>query len=683
MRKGRRSYDESTRQRLLDLWRGQDDFGEPIGCVATSYTFQADFFEEQCLGRFLRMDTESAEDGRAYLLEHETKLSQAFACVFVDHGQVAGSRSLRWHLLPVRVRGAIQHAKISLLQWESCVRILVGSANLTVPGYRSNFEHMASLDLRPEGGPPLSILRDVVGCLRALQQRSPGTEQGAGPQKALGEFLSGVVERTRGWTEDDSHRGKPKCSFVWIGPGRPSLFASMAKLWSGPPATFARILSPFFSDGRDARTTTDELERELLISRGECAIQFVCPGHRAPDGAIELQVPEALRKPSRAYVEHGFSFVAELQGGEEQERRHLHAKSLWVQRDGRVLLAVGSSNFTVNGTGVAKSPNVEANLVYEIPDATDTFGKMCAAASPPMEDVDLDAQEVRFLHDPDDQVETSDGCEYAPLPDAFGAALFDPRDSGGALHLELIDPPPRGFSVSGAGKILLDGANLGDTNFPRVVTLHWPQPRPPSVLEVAWSEKGETLRAVWVVNVTNAAALPPPDELRQLNLEELLQVLTSARPYHEAVARVIRAREATGKPAPAPIVDPHRKVDTSNYLLRRMKRLSAALEGLRERMQRPVFSHDALMWRLRGPLGPLALAQRLAQEEGEAAGFMIAEVATTLADAPPTFGAEVAKDEADREIRAVLDELVKLARQHPAPANLASYVDNACKEILS
>jgi hypothetical protein len=114
-----------------------------------------------------------------------------------------------------------------------------------------------------------------------------------------------------------------------------------------------------------------------------------------------------------------------------------------------------------------------------------------------------------------------------------------------------------------------------------------------------------------------------------------------------------------------------------------MKRLSAALEGLRERMQRPVFSHDALMWRLRGPLGPLALAQRLAQEEGEAAGFMIAEVATTLADAPPTFGAEVAKDEADREIRAVLDELVKLARQRPAPANLASYVDNACKEILS
>jgi hypothetical protein len=200
---------------------------------------------------------------------------------------------------------------------------------------------------------------------------------------------------------------------------------------------------------------------------------------------------------------------------------------------------------------------------------------------------------------------------------------------------------------------------------------------------VAWTKDSETLRSVWVVNVTNTAALPPPDELRQLNLDELLQVLTSARPYHEAVARVIRARDGKTKPEAISAMDPHKKVNTSNYLLRRMKRLSAALEGLRERMQRGVFSLDALLWRLRGPLGPLALAQRLAQEEGEAAGFMIAEVATTLADGKPTFGSGLDTEVAEREIRTVLNELVDLARQRSAPANLASYVDDACKEILS
>ncbi len=680
MKKGRRSYDESARQRLLDLWRGEDDFGEPIGCVATSYTFQADFFEEQCLGRFLRMDTESAQDERGYILEHETKLAQAFACVLVDQSQVAGNRSLRWHLLPVRIRGAIQHAKLTLLHWEDCVRLLIGSANLTVPGYRSNFEHMASLDFRPGAGPPITILRDALGCLRALRQLSPGDEHAAGPQQALIEFLDGVAAKTRHWGAEGWRRGEPRCSLVWTGPARPSLFARMGELWSGPRATFARVLSPFFDDGKDARATTDALEQELLLARGENVIEFVGPGHRAPDGAIELMIPEALRKPSRAAVEHRFAFVSDVPTDGEGERRALHAKSLWVDRDARALFVVGSSNFTVNGTGLARVPNFEANLIYEIPDVNAAFAKVCGAASPPREDVDLEG-EVRFLHDPDDGGETDDGSEFRPLPDAFGAALFDPVRDGGTLLLELLTSPPHGFRVSGGEATLLDGAALAAGDWPRVISVRWPRPRPPSSLDVVWEQDGEALRAVWVVNVTDRAALPPPDELRQLNLEELLQVLTSARPYHQAVARIIKARTPARPPEDGPVVDPHKKVNTSAYLLRRMKRLAAALEGLRERLQRAVFSRDALLWRLRGPLGPLALARRLAAEEGEAAGFMIAEVATTLADAKPTFGEGLNRDETREEVRAVLQELVDLARDRAAPPNLASYVDDVCKEV--
>jgi hypothetical protein len=652
MKKGRRSYEENARQRLLDLWCGEDDFGEPIGCVATSYTFQADFFEEQCLGRFLRMDTESAEDECGYILEHATKLAQAFACVLVDQSQVAGHRSLRWHLLPVRIRGAIQHAKLTLLQWEDCVRLLVGSANLTVSGYRSNFEHMALLDFRPGAGPPITILRDALGCLRALRQFSPGDEHTVGPQQALTEFLDGVAAKTRRWGAESWHRGEPRCSLVWTGPARPSLFARMGELWSGRRARFARVLSPFFNDGKDARATTDALEQELLLARGENVIEFVVPGHRAPDVPTD----------------------------EEEERRALHAKSLWVDRDARALFVVGSSNFTVSGTGLARVPNFEANLVYEIPDVNAAFAKVCGAASPPREYVDLEG-DVRFLHDPDDEGETDDGSDLTPLPDAFGAALFDPVRDGGTLLLELLALPPHGFRVSGGEAMLLDGAALVTRDWPRVISVRWSRPRPPSSLDVAWEQDGEALCAVWVVNVTDRLALPPPYELHQLNLEELLQVLTSARPYHQAVARIIRARTPARPPGDGPVVDPHKKVKTSAYLLRRMKRLAAALEGLRERMQRAVFSRDALLWRLRGPLGPLALARRLAAEEGEAAGFMIAEVATTLADAKPTFGEGLNRDDARGAVRAVLQELVDLARGRPAPPNLTSYVDDVCKEV--
>jgi hypothetical protein len=44
----------------------------------------------------------------------------------------------------------------------------------------------------------------------------------------------------------------------------------------------------------------------------------------------------------------------------------------------------------------------------------------------------------------------------------------------------------------------------------------------------------------------------------------------------------------------------------------------------------PVASLDALRWRLRGPIGPIALAKRLAAEDPDGAAFMIAEFATTL-----------------------------------------------------
>ncbi|MGH8502867.1 MAG: hypothetical protein ACREVE_10455 [Gammaproteobacteria bacterium] len=103
MNKGRKSYNEQTRVRLLDLWQSDDAFGPPIGCVATTFTFDPAVFEEQCLARFLALQSNPNESPRVYVLEREEKLAQSFACVIVDEHHVAPDRSLRWHLLPVRL----------------------------------------------------------------------------------------------------------------------------------------------------------------------------------------------------------------------------------------------------------------------------------------------------------------------------------------------------------------------------------------------------------------------------------------------------------------------------------------------------------------------------------------------------------------------------------------------------
>jgi hypothetical protein len=65
-----RRKDDQSRRRALDLWQAPAGAGEPLVCLATSFTFDAAFFETECVGRFLQMDTHPTEsDSVGYLLE--------------------------------------------------------------------------------------------------------------------------------------------------------------------------------------------------------------------------------------------------------------------------------------------------------------------------------------------------------------------------------------------------------------------------------------------------------------------------------------------------------------------------------------------------------------------------------------------------------------------------------------
>ena len=55
--------------KILDAWIPPDDAGEPVGCLATSFTFSPVFFEEECLGRFLQLGTNATEDGHQRVRE--------------------------------------------------------------------------------------------------------------------------------------------------------------------------------------------------------------------------------------------------------------------------------------------------------------------------------------------------------------------------------------------------------------------------------------------------------------------------------------------------------------------------------------------------------------------------------------------------------------------------------------
>jgi len=564
--------------------------------------------------------------------------------------------------------------------WEHCIRVLIGSANLTEPGFRRNQEVMAVLDFRADAGAPKELLLECVRFLQEIRRYAPGLDhRNSGPQTALEAFLRSVEQRVRLLPASD--REEAECVVLSLVPGRPSVVDQIGELWKAPAPDQAWVLSPFYDLGQQASDTAARFA-ELLTTRGARSVVFAAPGRKLPDGKIQIDAPEALKKSSHPSLSHRFSTILERYHVDGKEvDRSLHAKSIWLQRDERALYILGSSNFTAAGLGLHPGHNIELNLAYVISDCASEFGRLCVQSWPRDEEL-RELEGVQFLANaPNDSAENPD----APvLPGAFGLALYCLDGKGARLELEIGDSAPLVFDVrSKDGLVILDGKAYWREGALRIVKVPWEATRPPSALEVRWrDDKRGGCLAQWIVNVEDMSALPPPDELGSLSLEELMEILTSARPLHELVTRILERREkkaATGAPIE---VDPHKKVDTSQFLLHRMRRVAQALEGLRARLQQPMGSIEALRWRLRGPIGPMVLAKRLAEEDPAGAAFMISEVATTLRGVSWQALGSLSDGEVKAEINQTVQLLHDLAHKASAPANLAKYVKDSFAELL-
>ena len=80
-----------------------------------------------------------------------------------------------------------------------------------------------------------------------------------------------------------------------------------------------------------------------------------------------------------------------------------------------------------------------------------------------------------------------------------------------------------------------------------------------------------------------------------------------------------------------PTWDPLRRYDLRSTFLRRIRSRARVLAALRQNLQRPVWSLQALQWRLEGFIGIKPLAERLLDELAMADG-QVDEALLTLAD---------------------------------------------------
>ena len=673
----------SSRGAMLDLWRSPEGTGDPVGCLATTYTFHPGLFDEQCLARFLDIESEPDREDLAFLLERETRLGGVYAGVLVDHTQAGVEHSLRWDVLPVRVRAGKQHAKISLLSWTRRLRIIIASANLTEAGYRTNFEVAAAVDLGPDDA-DLSMLADTVTFLRNLVAFVPGAADDPPEVHRLRAFLD-QVERQAGEWRRPGRGGRVRRQLVFTLPPIPGGSAegglsslehavTACRKRGGSPAE-AWVASPFFDDDDDtddSRVTAALCKR---LGRGKTRdVTFCVPALRdgSPGATQRLMAPRSLVRTAEKYQAR---VRVEMLPHEDDDKnaRPWHAKMLTLRSEAYSVLMIGSSNFTCAGMGVTPHRHAEANLLTLVDRvASGRESGRLEAIWPEMEMVtDPDATEwLGAKSEEEDEQATA-----TALPAGFLSATYR---AGAVRQIVLrLDAAhlPADWQVHACGRDareLLTDATWRDAGQPREIVVDWDAAQPPDRLLVRWAE-GE---AFLPLNVEDSRALPPPAKLEEMSADEMLWILATVDP--SAAFRTWARRQQSSElfddevdSATPPDLDPLRRYDLQATFLHRIRRRARVLGQLRANLERPVWSRQALEWRLRGLIGVEQLAVRLARELTEASSATD-EALLTLADFlivlrevdyQPMVGA-LPKDQFDELFRPFLPEIVdRLAQQ--------------------
>lgn len=655
--------------KLLEYWSPPDGAGMPVGCLATSFTFEADFFTQDCLSRFLSLSTLTSEgegsESIAAILEEEERLSEAQVCVLIDRNTPAEKRNLRWDLLPVSVPGGLLHAKVAVLIWEHSARVIVGSANLTQAGYRRQIEIGVALDLNADSAVPRNVFEEFVAELRSLVAAAPGPETAA---KARAVAIIDLFEqRVNEVGPSSQHQADLLLKVASTQKGAKPL-DGLADVWRGAQPKWATVVSPFWDSGPNPTAVE--------------AIRSYLTGRPASDRWTRLVVgvdpyTGTIRAPVSLPSTGDIEIAAFDSPGSEP--RTLHAKLFLFESDTWTAAMIGSSNATAAGLGLQPRPHRELNLWFGCPTGSKTARQLrslvCAGDA-------LDLADERCEQLPDEDEPTT-----PLLPDGFETCIVALRPHP-LVRLTLIpkDLPPSWEVRLPTGEVLTSSRAWTTAGAPTVVEVGLPTPTYPAYVDVFWHESAEKMQATWTANVEDRGALPPATELSALPVDVLLAALASSRPLPVALERELRRRERTPSTAGRVELDPLHRFDDSGLLLQRARRYSVALWELQARLARPVSGPDALQWRLNGAVGPTALSEGIVRsfEAGEMpaaeAQFLIAELALTVAAVDWTSSV---RNVERSHLRALLRTTVALLR-HCAEqvdgeidSSLAQYVESA------
>jgi hypothetical protein len=449
----------------------------------------------------------------------------------------------------------------------------------------------------------------------------------------------------------------------------------MSQIWgNGAGPDLIEVCAPFWAAPVSGRNPVVVALSERMILRGDREVRVLAPGERDANGAWMLDAPKGAFEHHHTGRPLGVEIHA-VPAAQQNEHRPLHAKiQRWSRETGGELVLVGSSNATEAGLGLATARNIEANLCF-VGDGERSTRVAFNALFPHAE------RATGNLSYHERQV--AEEGSNAPAASAFFAWAELSRESDRSklvVGFDLEEREPDGWNLGLSGEVILTAERHRERGRPAEVTFDLPGDRMPFAVEVLWLENGEARSSEIPVNAADEASRADSTLRAELDLDTVLDTLASGLPLWRRLVEVAsRSKKAQGTSQRAEL-DPHRRVDTSAFLMQRMRRISRALEGLRERLAAPVATPSSLEWRFQGPLGPVRIARLLA---GSLDGpsdvvFVLAELALVVARASETVRADGLDQEAvDGRFRVAVDELASMKPALDGDAVLESYFDRA------
>ncbi|HND51597.1 MAG TPA: hypothetical protein PLV92_04340 [Pirellulaceae bacterium] len=607
------------------------DVGPPWACLATTFEFNAEYFESELLPRFLGLRFDLTENEPTFLVEREEALALTRVAALVDQSRFDSQQStLRWDQLPIRIPNGIQHAKITVLAWRNFVRILVGSANITREGYRRNREIFTALDFwNGQQSAPRRLLIETLDLLALLLDWAHTAKASIERTGAILDDLRRVAREWSDAPDDFTPRERPRATWAVTHPstttGRParSALRELLQQWGTRRVESVRIVTPFTA--RDSRSSDPvvELLGQLAMSR-DCKGYLVVPElPRAPEEPERrIDVPIGFKASWESLLgRRGGSFVLPIPAcveGREARNRPLHAKCVLLESesDDIAQLMVGSSNFTPRGMGLGVQ-NFEANLIFEDVCSKKRDGRRLSERvglpiswdeSLPSDEVIWQVAENRADDEPD---------SLPALPGFFAWATYSQTTGRIALGLDRTHAEPSQWSVRlpglGTVETMLfvksSSASEPEAN-PLVNVLPAPM-RAVNItsLLVEWQDvDGGTHSANLGVTVEGVEHLLPAEQFRKLGPDAIIECLiTGKSPAQWFDQQQGRLRSAK---RPDAAIESLRAVDTSSLLLYRVRRFGRALNAMARRILDTLPVPGAIRYRLlQDPFGPLTLAR--------------------------------------------------------------------------